>query len=160
MRGLALLVLIAVSSIGVSLPQQKPDDGRSIDSIVAALYDTISGPAGKERDWTRFRALLAPDAQLSAVFVRKSGDVIRYPVNVEQYIKASGPMMMDRGFFEKETKRKQDQFGNIAHVFSSYESRETKDGKPFETGVNSIQLWNDGKRWWIQTIMWQGEASK
>src|SRR2546423_153887 len=54
-----------------------------------------------------------------------------------------------------------EQFGNIAHIFSTYESRHAKDdAQPFQRGINSIQLMNDGKRWWIVTIFWQGEDEK
>jgi hypothetical protein len=40
------------------------NDTGSIDAIIQALYDTISGPAGQERDWVRMRALFLPGAHL------------------------------------------------------------------------------------------------
>ena len=49
-----------------------------------------------------------------------------------------------------------EQFDRIAHVFSSYESRHRPDDpKPFMRGINSIQLFHDGRRWWIVTLYWQ-----
>src|ERR1700676_3890566 len=39
-----------------NVPPAKPDDVKSVESLLAALYDVISGPAG-ERDWNRFRSL-------------------------------------------------------------------------------------------------------
>jgi hypothetical protein len=57
------------------------------------------------------------------------------------------------GFYEKEIARRTEQFGNIAHVWSIYESRHNEDDpEPFMRGINSIQLFNDGKRWWIVNI--------
>ena len=77
----------------------------------------------------------------------------------DQYIQTSGKWLLENGFFEKEIGRKTDQFGNMAQVFSTYESFKTKsDTKPFMRGINSIQLLNDGKRWWIINIFWQGET--
>jgi hypothetical protein len=69
-------------------------------------------------------------------------------------------MLEKEGFFESETARKTESFGQIAHVFSTYESRHAPGEKPFQRGINSIQLMNDGTRWWIVTIFWQGEDEK
>jgi hypothetical protein len=60
-------------------------------------------------------------------------------------------------FYESEVSRKVEQFGAIAHVFSTYESRHAPEEKPFSRGINSIQLFNDGKRWWVVTIFWDSE---
>ena len=50
-------------------------------------------------------------------------------------------------------------FGAVAHVFSTYESRTLVELilKPFTRGINSIQLFFDGKRWWTVTIFWDSE---
>ncbi len=64
---------------------------------------------------------------------------------------------MKEGFFERGISNKVEQFGTVAHVFSTYESRHEKDGKPFARGINSIQLVNDGKRWYVVTILWDQE---
>ncbi len=152
-----LLCLTLAASMAFAQDKAKPEDVKSVDAIVAALYDVISGPAGKDRDWDRMRSLFAPDAVMSVVATR-AGNGIRRALSVEDYIKSSGPFLKERGFYEKEVSRKFEQFGGIAHVFSTYESKwKPEDAKPFERGINSIQLWNDGKRWWIQTVMWQGE---
>ena len=45
----------------------------------------------------------------------------------------------------------------MTQVLSSYESKRAPDGKPFERGVNSFQVLNDGKRWWIVSIFWDSE---
>lgn len=163
MRYLSVVLahFVAACSLAQTPPAAKPDDVKSPEAIVAALYDVISGPAGKKRDWDRMRSLFAPDGQMSVVGPARSGEIRRRPLTVEDYIKSSGPFLEERGFFEKEIAKKVEVFGNIAHVFSTYESRaKADDEKPFQRGINSIQLWNDGKRWWVQTVMWQGEDAK
>jgi len=80
---------------------------------------------------------------------------------VDDYIERSSPFFEKEGFYEKEASRQTEMFGNIAHVFSTYESRHgPDDAKPFQRGINSMQLMNDGKRWWVVTIFWQGEDEK
>ena len=80
---------------------------------------------------------------------------------VDEYIERNSPFFEKEGFFERETSRVTEQFGQIAHPFSTYDSKHAPtDVKPFARGVNSIQIMNDGKRWWIVTIFWQGEDKK
>jgi hypothetical protein len=131
-----------------------------MDSIIAALYDVISGPAGK-RDWDRMRSLFVPGARLIPTGPRPTGGYGARVGDVEDFISRSAPFLESQGFFEKEIARKTDTFGNIAHVFSTYESKhKADDPKPFARGINSIHLMNDGKRWWIVTVFWQGEDEK
>jgi hypothetical protein len=132
-------------------------DVSSMDALVAALYDSISGPAG-ERDWGRFRSLFIPEAQLIATFRKKDGPLTYRAMSVQGYVDGAGKYFKEHGFFEREISRKVETFGSIAQVFSTYESRETADGKPFERGINSIQLFNDGTRWWVVDVYWTGET--
>lgn len=163
----AVSVLAFVSLVTSLLAQQTPaptpaprtSDVESVNAILAAVYDVISGPAGQKRDWDRMRSLFVPDAKMMATSIRRDGTMARRTMTVEDYIKSSGPMLEERGFFEKETARKLETYGNIAHAWSSYEARQKADDKdPFMSGVNSIQLWNDGKRWWVISIFWQSGA--
>jgi hypothetical protein len=136
-----------------------PADVASTDAILAALYDVISGPAGKKRDWDRMRSLFIPEGRLIAVGKRPTGEIVRRVMDVEGYISASGPFIETNGFFEREIARRSESFGQIVHVFSTYEARhKADDPKPFMRGINSIQLMNDGKRWWIVTVFWQPET--
>ena len=144
-----------------SIPAANPADVASMDAIIAALYNVISGPAGQKRNWDRMRSLFVPGARLIPSGPRPGGAYGARVVTVEEYITRSAPMMEAQGFFEAEIARKTDTFGNIAHVFSTYDSRhKADDTKPFARGINSIQLLNDGKRWWILTVFWQGEDEK
>lgn len=141
-------------------PAANPTDVNSIDSIIAAVYDVISGPAGKKRDWDRMRSLFVPGARLIPTGSRQTGGYGSRDLTVQDYIIRGGAYLEKEGFFETEIARKLDTFGNIAHAFSTYESRHKPDEKPFARGINSIQLMNDGKRWWVVTIFWQGEDEK
>jgi len=136
-------------------------DVASIDAIIAAAYDVISGPAGKKRDWDRERSLFFPGARLiptAVVAGRNDGDLAPLVLDVEGYIARVEPLFEKEGFYEKEVARRVEQFGQIAHVWSTYESRhDPNDSTPFMSGINSMQLFNDGNRWWILSIYWQHE---
>jgi hypothetical protein len=136
-----------------------PADVSSMNAIIAALYDVISGPTGKKRDWDRMRSLFIPGARLIPSGRRPNGEVGHRVIDVEGYISASAPFLEKEGFYEREISRQVEEWGNIAHVFSTYESKHNVgDEKPFARGINSIQLLNDGKRWWIVTVFWEGES--
>lgn len=142
-------------------PAANAADVATMDAIIAAVYDVISGPAGKKRDWDRMRSLFIPGARLIPTGPRQSGGFGSRVLTVEDYITRSSELLEKEGFFEKEISRDTDSFGQIAQVFSTYESRhKIDDAKPFARGINSFQLMNDGQRWWIVTIFWQGESEK
>jgi hypothetical protein len=134
------------------------EDVESLDAILAAIYDSISGAKGKARNWDRFRSLFVPGARLIPTSKRPQGDFAARVLTPEEFIASSGKFMEEQGFFERGIANHVETFGNIAQVFSVYEGRhDTADPKPFVRGINSIQLMNDGKRWWVVTIFWQAE---
>lgn len=136
----------------------KEADGASVDSTVAALYEVISGPAGAPRNWNRMRALFAPDAKLSVITPTREGGFGLRTMTVEDYISRNMSAFNTSGFFEREIARTTESFGQLAHVFSTYELlRSPNDAKPFMRGINSIQLAHDGKRWWIANLVWRAE---
>jgi hypothetical protein len=138
----------------------KEADGASVDTIVAALYEVISGPAGAPRNWNRMRALFAPDAKLMVIGPRPDGGFGLRALTVEDYISRNMSAFNTAGFYEREIARTTDSFGQLVHVFSTYELlRSPNDAKPFMRGINSIQLAHDGKRWWIANLVWRAEDS-
>ena len=144
-------------AVATAVPVARPSDVASEDAIIAALYGAISGPAGQKRDWERFRPLFIPDARLVVARPRRpEGAVPPRVMTVEQYIAGSGGL--ENGFFEREISRISESFGGVTHRFSTYESRRrAEDPTPFARGINSIQLLNDGQRWWIVTVFWDAE---
>jgi hypothetical protein len=137
------------------VPTARPEDVNSIDSILIAVYDVISGPAG-ERDWNRFRSLFIPGARLTSAQKNKDGSF--FVEDVEGYAQGAGNYFKTHGFYERSIVNRVERFGNVVQVFSSYESRNAPNEKPFARGVNSIQLFTDGSRWWVVSILWDEET--
>jgi hypothetical protein len=104
------------------------------------------------------RALFAPGARLIPAVYRPDSVPTLRVLDLEQYIAQVGPRLEASGFFEREIARRTERYGGVTQVFSTYESRRAvADPAPFARGINSIQLFFDGKRWWIVTIFWEGE---
>jgi len=144
----------------VAAPAANPTDVGSIDAILRATYDTISGPAGQQREWNRFLSLFVSGARLIPVRPNPGGGFRTVMLSPDEYVQHGDPYFQKNGFFEREVARRTERYGSMAQVFSTYESRhDAADPKPFERGINSFQLMNDGHRWWIVTIFWQGETS-
>jgi hypothetical protein len=145
----------------MSKSEADPRDVESIDAIITAAYDVISGSAGKKRDWDRERSLYYPGARLIPTAKPGANDGLAPQIlDVEGFIARVEAYFTEQGFFEKEIARRTEQFGHIAHVWSTYESRhDADDPEPFSRGINTIQLFYDGNRWWIVNIFWQQESA-
>jgi hypothetical protein len=146
----------SATSPSPSTPEASPKDVQSLDAIVAAIYDVISGPPGA-RDWNRFNSLFAKEARLIAVRMPKDGKPSLAVMTPKDYADRAGSYFVEHGFFEHELSRKTDSFGAMTHIYTTYESRETKDGKPIDRGINSMEFFYDGQRWWCVEIYWDAE---
>ena len=144
------------SHVDVPAIEPRPDDVGSLDGIIAAYYDVISGPAGEPRQWSRDRTLYIPDIRFVSMSMSKDGKPVAHTMTHQQFVDASDKSLQG-GFYEKEVHRETQRFGNIAHVFSTYESRTKVDGPTIARGINSIQAFWDGKRWWITNAIWDEE---
>ncbi len=128
-----------------------------------ARNDRTEKTVGGLVQWNRERSLFIPGARLMPTIKEPGGTVSDDKVgpqmlDVEGFIERSTSHFEKNGFFEKEIARRTEEFGHIAHVWSTYESRHNaNDAEPFMRGINSIQLFYDGKRWWIVSIYWQHE---
>ena len=164
MKKLLLSLVLCLVAINTAMAQTAkeadPKDVGSLDSIMKAVYDVISGDAGKPRDWDRFRSLFHKDARLIPVGKNAQTGVFgANALNPDDYVKRAEPNFAVNGFHERELARHVDIYGNIAQVFSTYHAfRKADDKTPFLRGINSFQLLNDGKRWWVVTIYWQAET--
>jgi len=167
-----LSIIAAALALGCSVPAAAqtppppvpvstaaPADVATPEAIVAALYEVISGDAGVARDWDRFRSLFHPTARLMPSGMNSQGQRVVRSITPDEYITRSEPGLVGEGFHEREIARRSEQFGQIAHVWTSYESlHRLSDPQPFARGINSIQLFNDGTRWWVLSVYWQSET--
>jgi len=138
--------------------QAQPADVASIDGVLTALYESISGPAGQPRDWDRLRSLCRPDTRFVAARELDDGRSAIFALSLEDYVMHNRKYFENGGFFEREAARRTETFGNIAHIWSTYESRRTADAtEPYSRGIYSIQLLKDGDRWWLVSVFWDHE---
>ena len=165
LAAVALLVPLALPAqqptppAPASLPVADSQDVRSVDAILTAVYQVISGDSGVARNWDRFRSLFAPGARLIPIGPRPGGAFGARALTPDEYIERSGPFLVNNGFHEREIAHRSERYGQLVHVFSTYESRHrATDAAPFARGINSIQLLHDGRRWWVMTIMWRSES--
>jgi hypothetical protein len=157
---LVLLSLAAPDPAGAqgTAPLPRPSDVASPDSIVAAVYDVISGAAGQPRDWDRFRSLFLPEARLVSVGTDQEGKITYRAMTPGEYAERAAPGFQQNGFFEEEIGQVQEEFGPVVHRFSAYQAkRALTDEEPFARGINSFQLLYDENRWWVLTIYWTAE---
>ncbi|TGV00838.1 hypothetical protein [Flavivirga rizhaonensis] len=161
------IILLCIVTLSVTSQEKKEaakdysEKVKTLDSTVKTLYAVISGERGAKRDWELFKFLFKPGAKLIPSGKNKEGEIkVRY-MSPDDYVKSSGKWLVEHGFFEKEIHREVNTFGNITQVFSTYEAFYSKDDiKPFMRGINSIQLLNDGKRWWVINIFWTQETNE
>lgn len=140
-------------------PAADSADVASPEAIVTAIYDVISGPASQARDWDRFRSLFLPGARLLFSQTTRSGQERLHTATVEEFIQIAGPnYQQGAGFWERDVSHRIDRFGNVAHVFTTYESRFSGPDGPVEArGINSVQLVRHQGRWWVANIAWDTE---
>ncbi|MBA3547673.1 MAG: hypothetical protein H0T76_14405 [Nannocystis sp.] len=135
----------------------RPEDVGSIDAIIQALYEAVSFTDGEGPDGPRLASLCGPHARLSKVHSEGIDDmsVPEFVARVQRRIAETGL----HSFRERELFRRTEVFSGIAHVFTTYESRTAAEagGELLYRGINSVQLRNDGRRWWILTILWTDE---
>ena len=157
-----IILVLAMSALaGAQAPKEAAvADVASVDAIMKAVYEVISGDAGVPRDWDRFRSLFHKDARLIPSGKNAQTGVFgARAMTPDEYVTRATPGFAKDGFHERELARHTDIYGNIAQVFSTYHAfRKSTDKDPFLRGINSFQLMNDGKRWWVMTIYWQAET--
>jgi hypothetical protein len=156
LQGVAALLAFGSATLSAQMPAPRPQDVGSIDSIISAFYDVISGPAGTPRQWRRDSSLYVPGVRFVSMSLRQ-GRPHAQVSDHGQYVASSDSFFVRNGFFEREIHRVTRRFGNVAHVFSTYEMRASANGPVTGRGVNSIQLFWDGNRWWIANATWDGE---
>lgn len=151
---IAVCALLAAPFVHAQASSSCPST-KTLDDLVKALDDAVSGPVDKDR--TCMRQVLLPDARLIPVSKAKDGAVSPHILTVDDWItrvKSSG----HAPFYEVQVKYPAEVYGHIAHLWSTYEIRPTPDGKPEVRGINSIQAVFNGSEWKVMEILWQAET--
>ena len=154
---LALLMSASAIAATVAVPTIEPraEDVSTVDGIVDAFYASVQVRPTEERGWSRDKTLYSPWVRF--VFLDRNGKPQAW--THQELVDATEPLIA-AGFLEEEINRVVTRYGSIAHVYSTY--RGTVSAKPpveFQ-GVNSLQLFHDGNRWWITSVTWQSESSE
>ncbi len=147
--------MLAAASPAVAQSNPRPEDVATLDGVIKAYYEVVTGPAGQPRDWARDRSLHHPQAQVVIVAHGPDGRAVANVMTLAEYHERSGALA-DQGFFEREIHRVTETHGAVTHVWSTYEWRGQEDGPVGGRGVNSIHLVHDGERWWITSWMFDG----
>lgn len=158
----AALALQAPLSHGQAVPVKeiaaRPEDVGTLDGLMRAFYEVVNVKADEPRQWDRDRTLYAPWIRFVATSSDSSGKVKVITWSHQEYVDATEPLVRS-GFKEWEVARRTQVYGNMAHIDSTYagEAREGGQVDHFR-GVNSIEAYFDGKRWWISSVMWMSES--
>jgi sugar lactone lactonase YvrE len=147
----------ATQHVAVPTMPARPEDVATIDGVIKAYYDVISGPPGQPRQWSRDRTLYWPGLRFFSAGAKPDGTPTVDVLTHQQYVDMTNAGYVKRGFDEHEIHRVTNRIGNIAHVMSTYDTRRTPGGPLLARGVNSIDLYWDGTRWWITAASWDDE---
>ena len=128
----------------------------TIQELTKALDDAVSGPGNKDR--TCLRNLLLPDARLTPIRKTPDGSFAPHALTVDDWIKAVA-QRGETAFYERQIKVTAENYGHFAHLWSTYEIRDTPDGPATVTGINSVQAVNDGTRWRVLSILWEPDTT-
>jgi hypothetical protein len=147
----------AAAHVDVPTLTARPEDVGSLDGIVSAYYAVITGPPGEPRQWGRDRTLYWPGIRFFSAGAKKDGTPEVQVMTHQQYVDATNASFVKTGFDEHEIHRTTQRIGNIVHIMSTYETRHIPSGPLLARGVNSLDLFWDGKRWWIISASWDDE---
>jgi len=157
MKTFVPLLLLALATTAFAQTKDYSKDVATVDATIATLYEVISGDPGAARDWDRFRNLFKPETRLIPTRKNPQGELTLQALTPEDYVQMF-TARVSTGFFERELHRTTEQYGTVTHVFSTYETKEKKDGPVTNRGINSIQLFFDGKRFYVINIFWCAES--
>ena len=140
-------------------PAANPADVATPESVVRAIYETLSGGAGETRNWDRFRSLMAPGARFITESVAADGTIRRRALGVEELITSNEKTFATQGFFEHGVIARDEVWAHFAVIVTPYESRHAPDEAPFARGIKHVELTSDGNRWFVESIVWERETT-
>jgi len=152
-----LLLTCTLSIVHAQVTTKYKDNVSTLDGIMKAYYDVVTVKKGEKPSYERDSLLHWPGALVGSAGIGKNGKAVFHSMTLKRFHELSDPGLERDGFYEKEISRKVEQFGSIYHVWSTYESRNEPGGPIIERGINSIELYNDGTRFWILAWFFDGE---
>jgi len=134
-------------TIGKAVP--RPEDVSTIDGMIKAYYEVVSGPASQPRQWDRDATLYIRNVRFVIISEDATGKTTAESMTHQEFVDTSDASLVGKAFYEHEVHRITQRVGNIAHVFSTAERSSSPDGTVEGRSIDSIELYWDGKRWWI-----------
>lgn len=155
---LAILLIIAFNkNASAQITTKYGDNVSTLNGIIKAYYDVVTVKKGGKVSFERDSLIHWPAVLVGATSLSKSGKPVMHYFTLKEYHRLSDPLLEKDGFDEREISRKVEKFGSIYHVWSTYESRNKAGGPIIERGINSIELFFDGTRFWIMSWIYDGE---
>lgn len=148
-----ILVMLIAGTMNAQIKSFE-SDVKTIDALMRASYEVVSGEKGAPRQWERDNYLHHPKAVYSFYDKR----VGQQTMTLDEFHAETDTMVFDTDFYEEEIHREVKLFGNIAHVWSTYETRLEKNGPVARRGINSVQLVFENDRWYIISWTFFGET--
>ena len=147
----------------VSIPKISPraEDVSTIDGIVKAYYEVVSGPADQPRQWDRDATLYIPNVRFIIIRQEEAGKTTAQSMTHQEFVDASDSSLKGKAFYEHEVHRITHRAGNVAHLLSTSEHASSSTGPVEGRSVDSLELFWDGTRWWITNVsIWDVESSR
>jgi len=152
-KSIAIMILILISGALQSTHAQTVtkygDNVSTLNGIMKAYYDVVTVKKGGKISYERDSLIHWPNVSVGSAGVNKNGKPAFYYMSLKEYHRRADPFLEKDGFYEREISRKVERFGSIYHVWSTYESRNVPGASILERGINSVELFNDGTRFWI-----------
>lgn len=161
-KNILLIVVFFLVQTLVSAQQKTAygDEVGTLDGIIKAYYDVVTVKKGEKISYQRDSCLHVPNALVGSAQKGRGGKVSLKLITLKQFHQASDAFLEKDGFWEKEISRRVENFGAIYHVWSTYETKNVEDGPVIERGINSIQLYFDGTRFWILSWIFDNESKE
>lgn len=153
--------LFGITQLNTSYSMGGDDDTSSVQNILDAYYDCISGPIGEVRDFDRLKNLFHPEARLTYSYWNQEKTEASLMIfdNMDEYIEKLD-YLDKKGFYEYEISNKIHTIGSVTQVFSTYEFRVEDNSITPQKGITSYDIFYDGSRYWIMSMFWTMENEK
>ena len=151
----------AAAHVEIAKIAPRSEDVSSIDGIIKAYYEVVSGPAGQPRQWERDATLYIPNVRFVIITEDAEGNATAKSMTHQEFADSSDASLGGKAFYEHEKHRVIHRVGSIAHVLITGEQATAPNGPFTVSGLDSLELLWDGKRWWIAGAnLWEINAKK